>query len=175
LFFINHIGVDIMKKLLVLLALLTMVGAASAAEMKVGIVDMQTVFQKSQTVAKMRATLQKQFAPKEQAIKSKQKLLQDDIGKYKRDSAIMKDSDRDVLEQKISAEQQELGNLQSELQNQVASAQNKDMQVVYNKVQQAVSTVAKKQGINLVLAKASVVYNDSNTIDITDQVLKIVG
>ena len=114
-----------MKKLLVLFALLTMVGAASAADMKVGIVDMQTVFQKSQTVAKMRAALQKQFAPKEQAINAKQKILQDDIGKYKRDSAIMKDNDRDALEKKISAEQQELGSLQSDFQSQIVTAQNK--------------------------------------------------
>jgi outer membrane protein len=167
-----------MKKLLVLFsafALLATIGVATAADMKVGVVDMQTVFQKSQTVAKMRTALQNQFAPAEKAINAKQKQLQDDIAKYKRDSAIMKDADRDSLEKKISGEQQELGGMQSDFQSKIVAAQNKDMQVVMGKVQQAVSAISKKQGINLVFARASIVYADSTAIDITDQVLRAVG
>jgi outer membrane protein len=167
-----------MKKLLVLVsafAFFAIAGVAAAADMKVGIVDMQTVFQKSQTVAKMRTALQSQFAPTEKTINAKQKQLQDDISKYKRDSAIMKDSDRDALEKKISAEQQDLGKAQSDFQSKIVAAQNKDMQTVMAKIQQAVSTISKKQGINLVFAKASIVYADANAFDITDQVLKSVG
>jgi outer membrane protein len=165
-----------MKKIAALFAIVALFASfVATADTKIGVVDVQTIFQKSQTVAKMRSSLQSQFAPKEKAIKNKQKQLQDNISKYKRDSAIMKDSDRDALEKKISAEQQELGKMQSDFQSQIVAAQNKDMQTVMDKVQKAVTKIAKDQKLTLVLAKVGVIYADATVVDITEQALKIVG
>lgn len=167
-----------MKKLVVFfstLVFMTMMCAANAAEMKVGLVDIQAVLQKSQTVAKMRSSLQNQFAPQEKAFAAKQKTLQNDVATYKRDNAIMKDSDRSALEKKISMEQQALNKDQAAFQNQVSAAQNKDMQIIMNKVQQAVANIAKKRGLNMVVAKATTLYADGSVVDITDAVLKAIG
>jgi outer membrane protein len=163
-----------MKKILLLvlsIGLLLGFSVARADNLKVGVLDVQKVMQKSPRVSAMQAKLKKQFAPQEKKITAAQKQLKADFDKYNKDQAVMKDADKKALQKKILAEQSKLRNLQTQFQQQLIAAQRKSMQSILKDIEDAVEKVAKDQKLDLVLTKASVAYNNPD-LDVTDQVIK---
>jgi outer membrane protein len=163
-----------MKKILLLvlsIGLLLGFSVARADNLKVGVLDVQKVMQKSPQVSVMQAKLKKQFAPQEKKITAAQKQLKADFDKYNKDQAVMKDADKKALQKKILAEQSKLRNLQTQFQQQLIAAQRTAMQSILKDIEGAVEDVAKDQKLDLVLTKASVAYNNPD-LDVTDQVIK---
>ena len=163
-----------MKKILLFisaLAMLASVSMASAANLKVGVLDVQKVMQQIPQVTAVQKKLKKQFATQEKQITTAQKQLRADLTKFNKNRSVMKDSDKKALQKKIMSEQDALRGLQINFQQQVMAAQKKAMQSILNDVETAVNSIAKAKDLDLVLTKASIAYND-DSMDITDQVVK---
>ena len=148
------------------------VGCAQAAELKVAVVNVQKVLSTSQQVKDLQEKLKQQFGPKEDKMRDLQKSLQADLEKYNRDSAIMKDNDKQALQQKIMKQQDELRDLQSKFQQELIAAQNEGMQGIIKQIDDVVKKEAAAKHYSLVLTNASVIFNDKPVIDITDVVIK---
>jgi outer membrane protein len=165
-----------LKKLgLALIALLFIGGISSqalAADFKVGIVDLQTLLKKSPQVQKIRDDLKKQFDPQDKKLAAAQQDFQKAVEKRNKDAATMSPKERTKTDQDLLGQQQKLQQQQMEFQKTVTEAQNKALQDFLGKVKDAVAKVSKKEGYNLVLLKAEVIYNDEKTEDLTDQVMK---
>lgn len=138
-----------------------------SAGLKVGIVDVRQVLQKSPQVAAAQKQLKSQFQTSDKQFKALQQQLQADMDKFNRDRAVMKDTDRKALQQKIQDEQQKLQGLQ---QN-ILTAQRQQMQTIMAKLQNAVNQVAQEGQFDLIFTKDNVAYAGSQ-LDITNQVLQ---
>lgn len=162
-----------MKKLLLVLtsAALLAVSSFAFADLNIGVLDMQKVMKNSPQVKVMQAQLKKQFGSKEKQLTKMQKQLQSDAQNYQKNSAVMKDSDKQALQQKIAQEQQDFQKQQTDFRNKVIAAQNQAMQKVIKQIEAVVDGVAGDQKLNLIVTKSSVVYSDAD-MDVTDQVIK---
>jgi outer membrane protein len=138
--------------------------------MKIGVVDIRQVLQKSPQVASAQKLLRNQFSAREKEFKTLQQQVRADADKLNRDGSVMKDGDRKALQQKAQEEQQKLQNMQMSLQQDLFSAQNQQMQGIMGKLQAAVNQVAKDNQFTLILTKDNVAFANEQ-LDITKQVL----
>lgn len=145
---------------------------ASAADLKVGVIDLRKILSDAPQVTAMRTKLQTQFDPANKELIALQKTLQDDADNYNKNSAVMKDADKKSLQGKIMTEQKQLRDKQADFQKKLLAAEDQAMQGISKQVQDAVDGIAKSKKFDLVLAKGAVAYNDPS-FEVTTEVLDI--
>jgi outer membrane protein len=164
-----------MKKLLGILAACLLAATVSsnvfAAEFKVGVVDVQKVLQSYSKVSQVEDRLKKQFGPEQDKMQATNKQITDEITKFNRDGAVMKQADKKVAQDRIMKEQNDFRNQQVDFQKKFFMARDTAMQSLLDDVKTAVSKVAAREHFNLVLAKTNVAYND-DSLDVTALVIK---
>lgn len=163
-----------MKKVLISISMLALLSSAfcvSAADLKIGVVNFQQVLQSYPKVKATDEKLKKQFAPRQEKLVAMQKHLNDEINKYNRDGAIMKDADKKAAEGKIRDQANKLQTAQNDFQKELGEARNNAMKIIEQDIAEVVNVVAKDKHFNLILAKATVGYNDPE-FDVTDLVIK---
>ncbi len=163
-----------MKKMLLLILstiLLFSFSIVFAADLKIGVLDVQKTLQSIPQVKKVQAQLKREFAPQQKQITMLQKQLKTDFDKFNREHDVMKDKDKKTMQKAILAKQEKLHNLQINFQQKLMEAQKKAMQSILGDIERVVDGIAADQKLNVVLTKANVAYNDAN-MDITDQVIK---
>jgi len=160
-----------MKKIFLFGAAVLFLCATSAfADVKIGVIDLNKVLASDPKVASMQGQLKKQFDPRNQEIVSMQKNMQTSIEKYNQDSSKLKADDLKKEQQKIIGDQKKLQDLQTSFQKDLMTAQNKSMQTILKRVEGIVNKIAADQKFDLILTKASTVYNNAK-FEITDQVI----
>lgn len=167
----------IVKKIAVLagVMMLSSIGVAHAAtqsaDIKVAIVNVQELLQKSPRVANLSKKLESQFKARQDKIGQEQKALQDELDKFKKESPTMSKSQKDKMEKKITDERSVLVKKVVDYQQDLQKEQNKVMQNILGDLNGIVSNIAKSQNYNLVLDSQAVIYaGDGN--DITKEVEK---
>lgn len=147
---------------------------ASADNLKIGVIDLQLILQKSPQIATINAQLNKQFKPRQDKIQAAQKALQDESDNLNRNSATMSVTDRNQLQDKIISDKANLEGMAVAFRRDLAAAQNQDMQGFMNQLSTVVNSIAKANKYDLVLQRAGVPYVNSS-LDITSQVLGGLG
>lgn len=163
-----------MKRFIVSMAavlLMTGVSIAQAADIKIGIVDMQQIMTKSKQAEKLRADLEKRFSPKKADLQKSADAFKADVEKLKRDEAVMSSADKDKLQKKLMDQQQSLQTRQQSLQKDAMSAQNEAIQSLIDNVKTAVKKIAAEDKLTVVIAKEAAIYQD-DSLDVTAKVLK---
>lgn len=143
----------------------------TAANTRVGVLDMRQVMEKSVQIAQIREKLQKEFKPKQDKLVAAQNSLKSDSERLRRDNAIMNNNDRKQLEQKLISGQQELQRMQTNFQQELMSAQNKELKVFLDNVKTIVENIANTEKLGLVITKDTVAYVRTN-LDITNKVIQ---
>lgn len=138
---------------------------------RVGVLDMRQVMEKSVQIAQIRDKLQKDFKPKQDKLISVQTSLKNDSDRLRRDNAIMNNNDRKQLEQKILNEQQDLQRMQSTFQQELMTAQNKELKGFLDNVKNIVEKIAKTDNLNVIITKDMVAYVNAD-LDITNKVIQ---
>jgi outer membrane protein len=141
-----------------------------AADLKIGVLDLQKVLASAPQVEAMKAKLKSQFDPKGKELESLQNTLKADVAKYQKNEAVMKDQDRKGMQEKIMGEQKQLQEKQGSFQQSLVAAQNQAMQTILKQVQDIVSNIATKDKYDLILLKAALGYSKDN-MEITNQVI----
>jgi len=168
-----------MKKLLLSLvtaaALLTagtsMAADAPTTALKIGVIDVQQILQKSPQIAKINDQLTKQFKPRQDKIISEQKDLQAEVDKLNKNGPVMTDGDRNKLQDKIIADRANVQSMALTFQRDLQQAQQNAMQGFMNQLTGVVSDVAKSNHYDLILQRAGVPYANGS-LDVTAQVLQ---
>ncbi|MBN2689699.1 MAG: OmpH family outer membrane protein [Gammaproteobacteria bacterium] len=158
-----------MKKIILTVTGMILSGTIFAAN-NIGVVDIHQIMMNMPQVKQEQNKLKNQFAPDQKKLMAQQKIVQDNLAKYKKDSSVMTNKDKKSLQSKIMSEQQKLQTMQMTFQKQAMSAQKQSMGKIVAKISDAVKAVAVKNHYNLVLTTAGVAYNADN-IDITKQVI----
>jgi len=149
---------------------LSLANIMNAADYKIAVVDYQQILKDSRQVKEANNKLRNQFKPEQDKIIAKQKELQKEGEKYKKDNLIMKDSDKKKAEEKLYKMSVNLEGMKQEYQKKLVAAQQTAMQKVISLVNAAVSKVAKKGKYNLVLIRDAVPYFEKDA-DITKEVM----
>lgn len=144
--------------------------SASAENLKVGVVDMQQILQKSSQIAAVNEQLIKQFKPRQDKIIASQKALQDEANKLNKDGAVMTPADRNKLQDKIIKDRADLQGAAGTFQRDVTNAQNQAMQTFMGQFNKVVAGVAKDGNFDLILQRSAVPYVKEN-LDVTQLIL----
>ncbi len=160
-----------MKKLIVTLlgAGLLLSGAASAAEVKIGVVNPNALVEKSPQYDAVRKDLESEFNRRNQDLIAKQKQLKKLEDKLARDSAVMSASEVKRLEQDIRSRRRQLTRVRDEYREDLNLRRTEEFNKLLKQVSEVVHQVAKEEKFDLILSQG-VVYA-SERVDLTDKVL----
>ena len=145
---------------------------ASAQELKVGVVNIPVLLDRSpQTKAAMDA-LQEEFAPRQREFLAKQKEYEDLAAKVQKDIAVMGESERRTAEKDLRDLQREVTRLQNEFREDLNLRQNEELGILQRSLLKEVQDYAQQEGYDLVVGDG--VLFASNAVNITEEVLRAV-
>lgn len=159
-----------------LLATLTMGMSASALAHKVGIVDMQSIYQQVPQMAKIEQTLKDEFAERRQALEKLQGDIRFEAEKFKRESTTMSEDQKNALREKIQNMQKELAEKGRPLEQEIKTRQNQELGKLQGVIVKAIEDVAKDGKFDEVKVKDTTIYfNPKTVIDLSDKVVEKVS
>lgn len=160
-------------------ALLASLGtAATAAEaFKMGVVDPQTVLEKSKAGKKALEGLKEYVSTRQKLLSRDEEELRNTEKTLKESGAKLSEAEKKEKEGQFRAKIQDYQKRAQEFNQELQGKQKELVDEYMKKIASATQTVAEKGGFSIVLDKGSeqtvkiVIYN-KDTIDLTDQVIK---
>lgn len=168
-----------MKKLLIVVTILLagMANIANAQTLKFGHIDIQQLIQVMPERTKAISDLEKTATELETLLGTMQTELQTMFKEYteKRDS--MSDIVRQAKEEDIQAKQQRIETFRTQSEQQLQQKQQDLMKPIIEKADNAISEVAKEQGLIYVFDVSSrvVLYKSNQSVDVLPLVKKKLG
>jgi outer membrane protein len=138
---------------------------------KIGVVDLQKIMQTSTQMKVIQEKLEKEFKARRDVLVAMEEGLKKDMETFKRDSAIMSQTQRKDLEKKIISVQQQFEREGQQYQQELSTAHNEAMESFYNKIRAAIARVAKNEKYDLVFQKDAAPFS-VDKLDITAHVVK---
>ncbi len=163
----------LLKGVLGAIALLSLHSMAFA-DTKIGVLDLREILQKAPQIAVSNTELQKQFKPRNDKIVAAEKELQAKIDKLNRDGAVMSETERSQLQDKIITEKATLGGMIASFRKDLNDAQNKAMQKLMTQINGIVAKIGTDGKYSLIMVRDASAYFDK-TLDITPQVIQQLG
>lgn len=160
-FYLRHILVCI---------LLPMAGAAaSAQEFKVGIVNLDRIFREANTSKAAQAKLEQEFSKREKDIADLGVQIKAQSEKLEREAPTLSESQRNTRQRQLVEQDREFQRKRREFQEDLNSRKNEELQLVIERANRVVRSLAEAEKFDLILQEA--VYVNSKH-DITDKVIK---
>jgi outer membrane protein len=145
------------------------VGAAGAAELKIGFVDVERISRESAPAERSSKQLEKEFAPRQQELQRREAQLKDLKGQLDREAVTLSESDRRAKEQELARGTVEFQRMQREFREDLTIRRNQEIQGLMERANRVIRKIAEAEKFDIVVQDA--VYRDPR-IDITDRVLK---
>ena len=145
---------------------------ANAQEVKIGVVNIQVLMERSpQTKAAMDA-LQEEFAPRQREFLAKQKEYEELTAKVQKDVAVMGETERRNAEKNMRDLQREVTRLQTEFREDLNLRQNEELGLLQRSLLMEVQNFAAQEGYDLIVGDG--VLFASTAVNITEDVLRTV-
>lgn len=161
------------KKFLAGLCGLLLCGGLSAAELKVGVVDLRKLVDQSAQSQKSQAELKKEFQPRETKLVNEQKELKKLEQKLEKEIASMSEADKRKTEKDLIDRGREFKRAMDEMRQDYGLRANQEMAKIQKVVQEAIQAVAKDQNYDLILVDGVAFAKDA--LNITSEVEKKLG
>ena len=150
--------------------LLPMAGAAaSAQEFKVGIVNLDRIFREANTSKAAQAKLEQEFSKREKDIADLGGQIKVQSEKLEREAPTLSESQRNTRQRQLVEQDREFQRKRREFQEDLNSRKNEELQLVIERANRVVRSLAEAEKFDLILQEA--VYVNSKH-DITDKVIK---
>jgi outer membrane protein len=144
----------------------------SAQQLKIGVVNIPVLMERSpQTKAAMDA-LQEEFAPRQREFLAKQKEYEELTAKVQKDVAVMGETERRNAEKNLRDLQREVTRLQTEFREDLNLRQNEELGLLQRSLLMEVQNFAAEEGYDLVVGDG--VLFASTAVNITEAVLRAV-
>lgn len=137
---------------------------------KIGVVDLQKIMQTSQQMKDIQEKLEKEFKPRRDKLVAMEDGLKKDMEKFKRDSAVLSQTQRKDLEKKIVNTQQQFEREGQQYQQELSTAHNEAMESFYTKIRAAIAKVAQGEQYDLVFQKDAAPFS-VDKLDVTAKVI----
>jgi outer membrane protein len=158
------------------LATLMMGTSASALAHKVGIVDMQQVFQQIPQAARIKNTLDSEFSERRQELEKLQGDIRFEAEKFQRESTTMSEAQKEALIQKVNGMRQSLSEKAAPLEQEMKARQQQETMKVQALVVEAITNIAKDGDFDEVKTRDGVIYfNPKEVTDISSKVIEQVS
>ena len=145
---------------------------ASAQQLKIGVVNIPVLMERSpQTKAAMDA-LQEEFAPRQREFLAKQKEYEELTAKVQKDVAVMGETERRNAEKNLRDLQREVTRLQTEFREDLNLRQNEELGLLQRSLLMEVQNFAAQEGYDLVVGDG--VLFASTAVNMTEDVLRAV-
>ena len=154
-------------------SLLGLTLSVSAADLKIGYVQVDKILQEAPQTAESSKKLEKEFAPRSQELERMQKQIKDIETALDKDALTMSDADRKNKERDASNLKIDFQRKQRELREDINLRKNEELSALQDRINKAVTSVSESEGYDLVVY-GGVAYANKK-IDITDKVLKSLG
>lgn len=161
------------RKIVVASCCLLLSAGLSAADLKIGVVDLRKLVDQSAQKEKSKNDLQREFQPRESKLVGEQKAIKQLEEKLEKDAAVMSDSEKQKLERQIIDRKRDAKRLMDEFREDYNVRASEEMMKLQKVVTEAIQAVAKDQGFDLVLVDG--IAYASETLDITSQVERKLG
>jgi outer membrane protein len=152
---------------------LSFAATASAAELKVGYVQVDKILQEAPQTAETGKKLEREFSPRTAELERLQKQIRDIEAQLDRESLTISETDRKNKERDASNLKIDFQRKQRELREDINLRKNEELGTLQDRINKAVTSVAEAEGYDLVIYGG--VAFASKKIDITDKVLKALG
>jgi len=146
---------------------------ATAAEVKIGFVNVEQILKDAPQTAESGKKLEKEFSGRQQELERMAKQIKETEASLDKDSLTMSETDRRNKERDLSSVKIEFQRKQRELREDVNLRKNEELGALQERINKAVTAVAEAEGYDLVVY-SGVAYA-SKKADITDKVLKSLG
>jgi outer membrane protein len=156
------------------LALGATFSATANAEMKVGVVNMQKLFQEAPQTKSAMQSLKTEFGPRERELTAMQADLKAKDEKLQKEGALMSEADRIKTEKNLRDQQREFSRKAGEYQDDVNTRKNEELGRIQRFIIEEIQSYAGSQGFDLVLTGDVVAFAKS-TYDITGNVLAVLN
>lgn len=157
------------KKIIGLLALLLLVPSSWAADLKVGVLNMQKLQSESPQIKEIMSRLQKRFEEPGQTLSKLAKEIQQDEKDLKQNEVLMSPAKQKKARQALVDKVKSFREQEADLNKEMQTMRNQELAVFNEKVNQMLNKLAKKEGYDLILMEGIVFVSDK--LDITDKLL----
>ena len=155
---------------LIVCILLPMAGAAaSAQEFKVGIVNLDRIFREANTSKAAQAKLEQEFSKREKEIADFGGQIKAQSEKLERDAPTLSEIQRNTRQRQLVEQDREFQRKRREFQEDLNTRKNEELQLVIERANRVVRSLAEAEKYDLILQEA--VYVNAKH-DITDKVIK---
>jgi len=155
---------------LIVCILLPLAGAAaSAQDFKVGIVNLDRIFREANTSKAAQAKLEQEFSKREKEIADLGAQIKAQSEKLERDAPTLSESQRNTRQRQLVEQDREFQRKRREFQEDLNSRKNEELQLVIERANRVVRSLAEAEKYDLILQEA--VYVNAKH-DITDKVIK---
>lgn len=146
---------------------------ATAAELKIGLVDMQKALQSVDAGKKAKAQLEKEVNAKTKDLQNEQQAIQKAAEEFKKQSLVMSDAARNKKQAELQERAMKFEQTRMRTSTELQQREQELTQPIINRLRTIVTDLAKKMGYNLVLEKnENVVLFSQTTDDLTPEVIK---
>jgi outer membrane protein len=157
-----------MKKKIALFLGLMLAASVSHAELKIGVVNIAAVLEKSPQAEKAQKRLEAKFLPREKQLKDAAQQIKTLEDKLTKDAAVMSESEKANLEKDLASKTIAAKRTQQELSEDFNASRNEELNKLQKRIVEAIREIAKEQGFDLLLAEGVIHANEK--LDITAQV-----
>lgn len=151
-----------------------MVSVSAFADTKMGVVDLQKIMQTAPQMKVIQEKLEKEYKPRRDKLVAMEEGLKKDMEQFKRDSAVLSQTQKKDLEKKIVSTQQQFEREGQQYQQELSTAHNEAMEDFYNKIRAAIAKVAESEKYDIVLQKDAAPFS-VDKLDVTAKVMKEMG
>jgi outer membrane protein len=144
---------------------------ASAAELKIGIVDGMEVVSKSAEGKRVQDAIKNKAESLGKPFAQRQKDLAKQVEDFQKQASVMKEEARKTKAAELEKKMQEMQKQGADAEKQMQQYQEKELAPLFQKLESAVKTVAQAEKLDIVLDKrnAGLLYMEPK-LDITDKV-----
>ena len=161
---------DVIRALVLGFALaLSFAASAQTPGARVGYVDMKRLLDNAPQVVAGRQKLEREFQPRDTALKTDEKRLADLRERQQREGATMSTADADAQKREIDALDRSIKRNREAMRNDLKSRSDQELDKSWREINDAVVEFAREQSFDLIVP--SPVVFASPRVDITDQVL----
>jgi len=149
------------------------IAPASAAELKVGVVDIGRLLNDSPQAKAAQISIESEFGPQQRELENRDRELKARMEKYQRDSVAMSEAERDKQEKDLRDAQRELERRAQEFRDDAQAKSRTETQRVNKVIFDEIKAYSRANGFDLVLTGGlqGGVLDYKDSLDITSAVL----
>lgn len=167
---------NLLNKTLVAVTVMLVGLAQAQAEQKIGVVDVQTIFQSLPQAATIQQDIAAEFKDKMEEIQRLEKDLQYYLEKKKRDTATMSAAEIKELDDKLLSMREDYAAKAQPLRQQMQARAAQERNKILDLIKQSVDSVAAEEKYDIILNAGAVAFiKDANDLSqkVVDKVSKI--